>query len=180
MTDPARCRVFVAVAAVAVLSGCGGGIAGAPSTSGPSEGARPAVDPCTVLADAELVGLGMQPETRRLVEELDAIGCGWRGQPLGMSLTTIPDTINEYGVRRNDPVFVTFAENRVNDRRGVQTQVDPSGEECSQAVGASSGAVEVGVRLSGRARVDGVQVDPCADALRIAELIEPRLPEAGS
>jgi len=28
--------------------------------------------------------------------------------------------------------------------------------------------------------VDGVQADPCAEALRIAELIEPRIPEAGS
>jgi hypothetical protein len=35
----------------------------------------------------------------------------------------------------------------------------------------------VGVALSARASVDGLQIDPCAEALRIAELIEPRLPE---
>lgn len=180
MTWRARCRLVVALVVITVVSGCAGDIAGAPSTSGPSEGARPAVDPCAVLSDAELAGLGKQPETRRVVEELDAIGCGWRGEPLGLTLTTNPDTIAEYRARRDDPVFVTFAQNRVNDRPGVQTRVDPSGEQCTQAVGTGAGALSVGVRLSGRASVDGVQVDPCAEALRIAELIEPRLPEVGS
>jgi hypothetical protein len=77
-------------------------------------------------------------------------------------------------------VFVTFAENQVNDRPGVQTQVAISGEQCAQAVGTGSGVLSVGVSLSARASVDGVQVNPCAEALRIAELIEPRIPEAGS
>ena len=30
--------------------------------------------------------------------------------------------------RKDDPVFVTFTENQVNDRPGVQTQVATSGE----------------------------------------------------
>ena len=176
-----RCRALLAVTAVAVLGGCAGAISGAPSTSeAPSAGGRPTMDPCTVLSDTELAQLGMQPETRRTVQELDAIGCGWRGQPLGLSLTTNPDTIADYRERKDDPVFVTFAENQVNDRPGVQTQVAISGEQCAQAVGTGAGVLSVGVSLSGRARVDGVQVDPCAEALRITELIEPRIPEAGS
>ncbi len=176
-----RCRALLAVTTVAVLASCAGDISGAPTTSeGPSDGSRPTMDPCTVLSDAELAQLGRQPETRRMVQELDAIGCGWRGQPLGLSLTTNPDTIADYRERKDDPVFVTFAENQVNDRPGVQTQVAISGEECAQVVGTGSGVLSVGVRLSGRARVNGVQVDPCAEALRIAELIEPRIPEAGN
>ena len=177
---PVWCRAFLAVTTVAVLGGCAGDITGAPTIEDPSAGGRPTVDPCAVLSDAELAQLGMQPETRRTVQELDAIGCGWRGQPFGLSLTTNPDTIADYRERRDDPVFVSFVENEVNDRPGVQTQVALSGEECGQVVGTGSGVLSVGVRLSGRARVDGVQADPCAEALRIAELIEPRIPEAGS
>jgi len=177
----ALCRVLLAVTTAAVLGGCAGDISGAPTTSeGPSAGGRPTVDPCTVLSDAELVQLGRQPETRRTVQELDAIGCGWRGQPFGLTLTTNLDTIADYRERKDDPVFVTFAENQVNDRPGVQTQVAISGEQCAQAVGTGSGVLSVGVRLSARASVDGMQVDPCAEALRIAELIEPRIPEAGN
>ncbi len=171
------CRALLAVTVVAVLGGCAGGVAGVPTTSA---GARPAIDPCTVLSDAELAQFGMQPETRRTVQELDAIGCGWRGQPFGLSLTTNPDTIAAYRERKDDPVFVSFAENEVNDRPGVQTQVAISGEQCAQAVGTGSGVLSVGVRLSGRASVDGVQADSCAEALRIAELIELRIPEAGN
>lgn len=174
------CRAVLAVAAVAVLSACTGKVSGAPGDIEGSAGSRPMVDPCTLLSDAELAQLGMQPETRRPVQELDAIGCGWRGQPLGLSLTTNPDTIADYRERKDDPVFVTFAENRVNDRPGVQTQVATTGRQCAQAVGTGSGVLSVGVGLSSRAAVDGVQVDPCAEALRIAELIEPRIPEAGN
>ena len=175
-----RCRALVAVTTVAVLGGCAGDISGASTTEGPSTGGRPTMDPCTVFSDDELAQLGRQPETRRTVRELDAIGCGWRGQPLGLTLTTNPDTIADYRERKDDPVFVTFAVNQVNDRPGVQTQVATSGEECAQVMGTGPGVLSVGVSLSGRARVDGVQVDPCAEALRIAELIEPRIPEAGS
>ena len=88
-----RCRALVAVTTVAVLGGCAGDISGASTTEGPSTGGRPTMDPCTVLSDDELAQLGRQPETRRTVRELDAIGCGWRGQPLGLTLTTNPDTI---------------------------------------------------------------------------------------
>jgi hypothetical protein len=130
------CRALLAVTVVAVLGGCAGDVAGVPTTSA---GARPAIDPCTVLSDAELAQFGMQPETRRTVQELDAIGCGWRGQPFGLSLTTNPDTIAAYRERKDDPVFVSFAENEVNDRPGVQTQVAISGEQCAQAVGTWSG-----------------------------------------
>ncbi len=176
-----RGALLAAVMMVAVGGGCAGELGGAPGGSeGTSAGGRPAVDPCTVLSDAELARLGMQPETRRIVHELDAIGCGWRGQPFGLTLTTNPDTIADYRERKDDPVFVSFAENQVNDRPGVQTQVALSGEECGQVVGTGSGVLSVGVRLSGRARVDGVQADPCAKALQIAELIEPRIPEAES
>ena len=176
-----RCRALLAVTTIAVLGSCAGDVSDAPGTpEGSSGGGRPTMDPCTVLSDAELAQLGRQPETRRTVRELDAIGCGWRGQPFGLTLTTNPDTIADYRERRDDPVFVTFMENQVNDRRGVQTQVAISGEECAQAVGTGSGVLSVGVRLSARASVDGVQADPCVEALRIAELIEPRIPEAGS
>ena len=181
MTDSSmRCRMLLAVTVVAVLGGCAGDIVGAPTTEDPAAGGHPAMNPCVVLSDAELVQLGRQPETRRTVQELDAIGCGWRGYPFGLTLTTNPDTIADYRERKDDPVFVRFAENQVNDRPGVQTQVAISGEECGQVVGTGPGVLTVGVRLSGRARVDGVQADPCAEALRIAELIERRIPEAGS
>lgn len=171
---PALRRLLGAVAAMALLAGCGGGIAGTPKSP---EGARPAVDPCTVLADADLAQLGMRLETRRTVEELDALGCGWLGEPLSLTLTTNPDTVADYRARGDDPVFVTLEENQVNDRPGVQTQVDTTGEACTQVMGTGPGVLAVGVALSARASVDGLQVDPCAEALRIAELIEPRLPE---
>jgi len=178
--SPGKWRALLAVTAVAVLSACAGEISRAAGDLEGSADRRPTVDPCTLLTDAELAQLGMQPETRRTVQELDAIGCGWRGQPLGLTLTTNPDTIADYRERKDDPVFVTFTENQVNDRPGVQTRIATSGRQCAQAVGTGSGVLSVGVQLSSRAAVDGVQADPCAEALRIAELIEPRTPKAGN
>jgi len=157
---------------LALLGACGSEVSGAPVAPPPQQ----VVDPCTVLTDAQLLGLGVRPESRRAVSELDARGCGWDGEVFGFSLTTNPDTVADYRDRRDSPIFNTFRDNEVNGRPGAQftTRGD---EQCAQVLTAGSGGLVANVSDS-----SGVSdpVDECAEALRIMTMIEPKLPEAGS
>jgi hypothetical protein len=97
---------------VGLLGGCGSQVPGTPVTS---SGPPPdqVVDPCTVLTDAQLRELGVRPESRRVVSELDAHGCGWLGDPFGFSLTTDPDTVA--GTHRSSTVSGTTRSTAVQE-----------------------------------------------------------------
>lgn len=132
---------------------------------------------CTVLTDAELSGLGIELDTRKPVDELGEVGCGWVGKPFTLDLERDKNSIVEWISRKNDPAFVIFAENVVNGRIGVQFGVTSSGQQCAQVMDGGSVSLLVSVSASSSS---GPPIDPCADALRIAQLIEPRLPKAGT
>lgn len=168
--------VVVVVVAGLLVGGCGSEVAGAPAA--PEVGDASRVDMCTILTDAELSGLGIDLSSRKQVDELGVVGCQWRGKPITLRLERDEDPIAEYVARRDDPTFTSFRENEVNDRVGVQLAVRRSGEQCDQLV--DGGPVSLVVGVAEAFSLQAVDLDSCAEALRIAEMIEPRLPEAGT
>lgn len=161
--------------ALVLAAGCGSGIAGSP-TEPNAPPPQELVDPCSVLTEQELASLGMRLDTKRTISELDARGCGWLGDPFGISLTTDPDTVADYQARRDSPVWVSFRDVDVNGRPAVELITRTTGEQCGLQVTVGSGSLGLNVGDTSGLRVP---VDECAEALRIMEMIEPKLPAAG-
>ncbi|MGH3925371.1 MAG: DUF3558 family protein, partial [Pseudonocardiaceae bacterium] len=166
----------VGLAAVGLLvGGCGSFAPGA--SAPPAVGDASGVDMCTILTDAELSGLGIELDTRKPVDRLGEVGCRWVGEPFTLDLERGEDTVAEYAARKDDRAFVTFAENTVNGRAGVRFGVSKSGQDCAQLI--DGGPVSLLVSVAAASSL-GPPIDPCAEALRIAQLIETRLPKAGT
>ncbi|MGQ0774610.1 MAG: DUF3558 family protein [Pseudonocardiales bacterium] len=166
----------VAVVAVGLLvGGCGFAVWGATS---PGVADASGVDMCTILTDPELSGLGIDLGSRKQVDELGVVGCQWVGQPIRLSLERDEDPVAVYRDRRNDPAFTRFVENSVNGRAGVQLSVERDRVDCAQLM--DGGPVSLTVALAPAFSLDPPKIDSCAEALRIAQLIETRLPKAGT
>ena len=164
----------VGLAAVGLLvGGCGWLASGAPPEVADASG----VDMCTILTDAELSGLGIDLDSRKPVDEFGEVGCGWVGEPFTLDLERDENPIAEWAARRDDPAFVTFAANTVNARAGVQFGVTNEGDQCAQVM--DGGPVSLLVSVAAASSL-GPPIDPCGEALRIAQLIETRLPKAGT
>ena len=164
-------RGAVVVAAVGTL-----GVACAPQAPPAVADAR-AVDMCTILTNAELSRLGVRLDTRETVDQFGSVGCEWTGEPLRLSLERDPETVASYRSRPRGPAFITFAENKVNGRAGLTFAVDrDGGSDCEQLI--DGGSVSLVVHVASTSRPDGHRIDACPEALRIAQLIEPRLPKA--
>ncbi|MGQ0776633.1 MAG: DUF3558 domain-containing protein [Pseudonocardiales bacterium] len=166
---------LAAVFAGLFLSGCG--LAASDTPAPPAVVDASGVDMCTILTDAELSTLGMELDTRKQSDVLGLIGCHWLGDPLTLGLELNEETVVEYVARRDDPVFTSFRENTVNGRTGVQLSVDSDRADCVQMV--DGGSVSLRVAVSPAFSLEPRPVDSCAEALRIAEMIEPRLPQKG-
>ena len=149
-------------------------VAGAPAP--PAVGDASGVDMCTILTEAELAGLGIQLDTREPVDELGLIGCSWLGTRFTLSMERDEETVGEYLARREGPQFVNFRENTVNDRAGVQFSVIRARPQCVQLLDGEPVSLRVAVAESGL----GPPIDACAEVLRVAEMVEPRLPKAGT
>ncbi|MFN2479651.1 MAG: DUF3558 family protein [Pseudonocardiaceae bacterium] len=161
-------RAALVVAAVGMLSvAC--------TSQGAVADAR-TVDMCTVLTDAELSQLGVRPDTRDTVDQFGSVGCEWVGKPIRLSLERDKETVASYRNRQRGPAFITFAENAVNGRAGLTFAVDrDGGTDCEQLM--DGGSVSLVVHVASTLSPDGQRVDSCPEALRIARLIEPRLPK---
>ncbi len=134
------------------------------------------VDMCAILSNTELAGLGAQVSTRKSFDTAGVIGCRWRGKSYTLSLERDNSTLAGYRAHRNDPQFVNFQDNTVNGRAGAHFGVDKNGSQCAQLIDGGSASLSVSVALPNN--VTPPPVDPCAEALRIAQMIEPRLPKA--
>ncbi|HXT43120.1 MAG TPA: DUF3558 family protein [Pseudonocardiaceae bacterium] len=134
------------------------------------------VDMCTILTDPELAGLGVQTSTRKNFNTAGVIGCRWRGKSYTLSLERDNSTLAGYRAHRSDPHFVNFQDNTVNGRAGSHFGVDKNGSQCAQLIDGGSASLSVSVAVPSSAPPP--PVDPCAEALRIAQMIEPRLPKA--
>jgi hypothetical protein len=157
-----------------LAAGCGSQVSGA----APSVADASRVDMCTILTDAELTGLGIDANTRKPVSMLGSIGCKWHGKPFLLGVDREKDTVATYRARRHDPAFTSFADNTVNGRAGAHLSVDRDRTDCTQLM--DGGPVSVTVSVSPAFSLSGPKIDSCAEALRIAQMIEPRLPKAGS
>ncbi|MFN2494320.1 MAG: DUF3558 domain-containing protein [Pseudonocardiaceae bacterium] len=155
-----------------LLGGCGSTASGTPAP--PSVADASGVDMCTVLTDAELSALGIDPGTREQTDRWGLIGCGWLGKPFTLSLKRDGETIDEYVARRDDPAFTGFRENTVKGRAGVQLSVESDRTDCAQMI--DGGSVSLRVAVAPAFSLEPRPLDSCAEALRIAEMIEPRLP----
>lgn len=173
-----RSHVALAVAVIAagfLLGGCASAASGA--SAPPAVADASGVDMCAILTDAELRTLGMELDTRKQSAVLGLIGCHWLGDPLILGLERNEETVAEYVDRRDDPAFTSFRENTVNGRAGVQLSVLSDRADCVQMV--DGGSVSLRVAVAPAFSLEPRPVDSCAEALRIAEMIEPRLPKEG-
>ncbi|MGH3886364.1 MAG: DUF3558 family protein [Pseudonocardiaceae bacterium] len=171
-----RCGLVVVAAVGLLTAGCGSPVSVPPASPVVVDASR--VDMCTVLTDRELSELGIKLDTRKQENELGVVGCGWVGKPFTLSLERDKDTIAAYKARRDDPAFTSFAENTVNGRAGVQLGVRRDRTQCAQLI--DGGPVSLVVSVAPAFSPDPPKIDSCAEALRIAQMIEPRLPKAGS
>lgn len=80
--------------------------------------------------------------------------------------------------RSHDATFTSFVENTVNGRAGVQLGVRRDHSQCDQIM--DGGPVSLSVSVAQAGLYTGAPIDSCAETLRIAQLLEPRLPRAGS
>ena len=127
---------------------------------------------CTILSDAQLNQLGITPGIRTPVNREGSVGCEWAGRPFIVSLERDAHTLAAYRARPRGPAFISVTDNAVNGRPGLRFKVDRDGTDCEQLLDGGSVSLVVSVTPV----VTGM-VDPCAEALRIAHVIEPRLPK---
>ncbi|MGH3602867.1 MAG: hypothetical protein ACRDQI_02425, partial [Pseudonocardiaceae bacterium] len=125
-----------------------------------------------------LTGLGIKLGSREQVDQLGAVGCQWVGNRITLSLERDKDSVAQYQARRSDPAFTSFADDMVNGRRGVHLSVERDRTDCTQLI--DGGPVSLAVSVAQAGLYSGPKIDSCAEALRIAQLIESRLPKAGS
>lgn len=164
----------VATAAVAACSGTAIGGQGGPTTSASSssssgDAALSALDPCTLLTSQELQQYNVATKGDKNTTS-DEVGCDYVGNypAPSLSISKSKDSVQSY-VQRSD-TFVKLVQNTVNGRAGVQTRISSSNDECSQVMAVGSGDVRIG--LTG-----DKSGDPCGDVLKIAQVVEPRLPK---
>ncbi len=157
------------MAAVGVLvAGCGVQEPEAPAVADGSQ-----VDMCTILSDREMAELGIKLGTRAPFDEAGVVGCYWLGTPFTLSLDRDNTTLASSQPHRRDPVFVSFADNTVNGRAGTQLVLDRDSSQCTQLM--DGGPVSLTVSVAASSSL-GPPIDACAEALRIAQMIESRLP----
>ncbi|MGQ0718091.1 MAG: DUF3558 family protein [Pseudonocardiales bacterium] len=162
------------MAALGVLAaGCGSQLSDDPAPPPVADASQ--VDMCTILSDRELGELGVKPDTREPFDEMGVAGCQWLGEPFTLSMDRDKHTLASYQTRR-DPAFVSFADNTVNGRAGTQLVLDRGGSQCTQLM--DGGPVSLTVSVAAPPN-PGPPIDACAEALRIAQMIEPRLPRVG-
>lgn len=186
-TSAVRCCAAAGAVVGLLAAGCGTQTApsAAPATpSAPS--AAPAaplkvadaagVDMCTILSDSELTALGVRLDSRRPFNTQGVIGCRWLGKPYTLSMERDNSTLAGYQAQRTRPQFVDFTDNTVNGRSGAHFSISRSGLQCVQLIDGGSTSLSINVAVP--ANLKPAPIKPCDEALRIAEMVEPRLPRA--
>ncbi len=161
-----------------LAAGCGSQVSGSSASPAVADASR--VDMCTIVTDAELTGLGIEAEHPQAGGQtrLDRLP-GWQGTSLTLGLERDKETVASYKARRHSPTFTSFVDNTVNGRTGAHLSVDRDRTDCTQLMDGGSVSLTVSCGAERSASMDQ-PVDSCAEALRIAQMIEPRLPKAGS
>ncbi|GAA0510065.1 hypothetical protein GCM10011581_42620 [Saccharopolyspora subtropica] len=179
-----RTTRVTAVAALTVtgllLGGCGGprGAEAPSSTNQPptnETSALASLDPCTVLPQAELQSIGVTKPGEFVDQGTGESGCDFNA---GDFLLTIykaeKDDLSYWRGQRDN--FAVFEPNQVGSRNGIKAVTKGSEGQglCRQIMESGGGSVSIAITY----RADKIQGnDPCAKALEIARLVEPKLPK---
>lgn len=161
-----------------LAAGCGTQAADvpAPSAAQPTVADASRVDMCTILSDSELTALGVRLDSQRPFSNQGIVGCRWLGKPYTLSMERDNSTLAGYQAQRSRPEFVDFTDNTVNGRPGAHFAINRSGLQCVQLIDGGSTSLSVNVAVP--ANLKPAPLEPCAEALRIAQMVEPRLPRA--
>lgn len=171
-----KCGAVALTVVGCLAAGCGAQLTKAAAPPAPAAVADASrVDMCTILSDAELTALGLQLTTRHSFNKSGVVGCRWLGKPFTVSLERDNATLAVYEAHRTDPKFLNFADSTVNGRAGAHFGVDRNGSQCAQLIAGGSVSLSVSVAVPPNPNIPAV--DPCAEALRIAQMVEPRLPK---
>lgn len=166
-----------AVAALAsvglILAGCGGGGDAAPTSEAPKPSALASLDPCTVLSPQELQSIGVQPQGKPVDQGIGEPGCRFTGGPVRFTVYKAEKSDRAYWEGQRGQMGV-FEPNQVGAHEGIKAI--PKGSVghglCRQIMLADTGSVSVDANTNSSAGAD-----PCSDALKIAQQIEPKLPK---
>jgi uncharacterized protein DUF3558 len=180
-----RTTRVVAVGALAVagllLAGCGGsggGEAASPTTGQPS-GPSPlaSFDPCTVLSQQELQAFGVTEPGEVFDQGIGEPGCEFNagGGDYLLTIYKAEGSDRAYWEQRRDN-FGLFEENQVGSHAGIAAiEKGAMGHGgCRQIMESGGGSVSVDIQLSADKKQGN---DPCAKALEIARVVEPKLPK---
>ncbi|WP_019855795.1 DUF3558 domain-containing protein [Actinopolyspora mortivallis] len=143
------------------------------SQAEPSEDALAGVDPCALLSETELNSFGLK-EPGKNTELLPwVVGCDYSGDPI--SATLYRDTRNTVAASERKEVWAMFERTPVNGRPGATaiTQGATQARICDVMFDAGNGMIQV--QVSEPRLPDNV--DECAEALKIAKKVEPKVPE---
>ncbi|GGI97491.1 hypothetical protein GCM10011581_38360 [Saccharopolyspora subtropica] len=157
---------------VLAAAGCGGAESNgdpAPATQQPQGLAE--IDPCTLLKPEELTSLGFETSGEPDTGITSEPGCRFNGRPFRATFSKNQEkSVESYGRQDNWAKF-----DRVEvDGRPAASAIDKSATQariCSALFDAGGGVIIIDVS---EFRDQGL--DECAEALRIAETIAPRMP----
>ncbi|QIZ36295.1 DUF3558 family protein [Saccharopolyspora sp. ASAGF58] len=161
--------VCAGVAAL-MIAGCGGPAAKREPADTQPQGLA-SVDPCTLLTPDELKSFGFkgpgEPETTISSEP----GCSFSGRPLGATFYKYQEkTVEAYSHKENWSKF-----DRLQiDGRAAASATSESGQAariCSAMFDAGGGVIVIDV-----SEVMDQGLDECAEALKVAQVIAPRMP----
>ncbi|WP_258174721.1 DUF3558 domain-containing protein [Actinopolyspora mortivallis] len=152
-----------------------GGVEDSTETTVPSSSQRTlaSVDPCAVLSDAELKSFGLKG-AGELKDELPwSPRCYYEGDPVNMSLEKNPR--RTVASAEQQDTWAEFERVEVNGRAGARaiTKGATQARTCNVMFDAGQGTMLVRTR---EVHLPD-DLDECAEALKIAETVEPKVPE---
>ncbi|PRW62163.1 DUF3558 domain-containing protein [Actinopolyspora mortivallis] len=152
-----------------------GGTENSPETSSPtsSENSLASVDPCTVLSETELKSFGLKIPGKSKSTLPWTSGCSYKGDPVRLSLVT--NTRETVASAEQKDTWATFERTTVHDRAAATaiTKGSTQARICEVMFDAGNGMIQVQVS---EPRLPD-DVDECAEALKIAKKVEPKVPE---
>lgn len=180
-------NAVVAIAAVGLVTGCGGAVSGEPTAEGqsPTSGEHNVVwNPCSELSEDALKATGADPATRST--DFDAPGdraawrmCAWNATDgpyfvgVGATVFTQEDVYKNTSVTGIEPV-------QVNDRSGLTYHLKGSEDPirlCYVSLPMHDGMLNVYASWHYSERDSIPESPPCGLAIQHAQTLEPYLPE---
>lgn len=173
-----RSAVLAALAASGLLlAGCGGGAqGGSPAPASPTPSALVNFDPCTALTPEELQANGVAPQGKPVDQGVGEVGCEFEGEEV--LLTVLKAEQRDLAQwQENQSNFDEFELNQVGSHQGARgIAAGGTGQGvCNQLIEAGDGTVDVVITYMSAQGLEAK--DPCADAMKVAQQIEPKLPK---